>query len=159
MHPLDIIVSILVIIAAYRGYKKGFIISVTGLIALFVGVYAAIYFSDWVATLLKEQWNIDIPLLSFVITFTLVIIGINLIGKGIEKIAKAVALGFVNRIAGLIFTSSQMILIIIVALGVLLKVNEKYAFMEMSSINGSILFPYLKQMETLLFPYFQQLLV
>lgn len=159
MHPLDIIVSILVIFAAYRGYKKGFIISITGLIALFVGVYAAIYFSDWVATLLKEQWNIDIPLLSFVITFTLVIIGINLIGKGIEKIAKAVALGFVNRIAGLIFTSSQMILIIIVTLGVLLKVNEKYAFMEMSSLNGSILFPYLKQVETLLFPYFQQLLV
>jgi membrane protein required for colicin V production len=159
LHPLDVIVSILIIIAAFRGYKKGFIISITGLVALIVGVYVAIYFSDWVATLMKEQWDIDIPLLSFVITFTLVIIGINLIGKGIEKIAKAVALGMVNKIAGMIFTASQMILIVTVALGVFLKINEKYTFIEEYSLNGSFLFPYLKDLETILFPYFQQLLV
>lgn len=108
---------------------------------------------------MKEQWDIDIPLLSFVITFTLVIIGINLIGKGIEKIAKAVALGMVNKIAGMIFTASQMILIVTVALGVFLKINEKYTFIEEYSLNGSFLFPYLKDLETILFPYFQQLLV
>jgi len=52
MNYLDIILVLPLIIGAWRGFKKGFIIELFTLLALLVGLYAGIHFSDFVAGLL-----------------------------------------------------------------------------------------------------------
>lgn len=158
MHLFDIIFSISLVFAGYRGFKKGFIVVLSSLVALVLGVYAAIYFSDIVAVFLKNQWDIDVPLVPFIITFALVLIGINALGKLIEKLVSAMALGLVNKIAGLLFAAMQMAIFFVVIMAIVMKLNTDYSFFDDTVFSGSLLFPWLVQLESLLFPYFQRFL-
>lgn len=91
---------------AWSGYKKGFIIEAATLVALILGLYFAIYFSDIAASLLNENFIIEpkyIGAISFVITFIAVVFGVIAIGKMLEKIINVLLLGFVNKIAGSLF--------------------------------------------------------
>jgi len=71
MNYLDIVLCIPLIWGAWRGLIKGFIIEVSTLIALGLGIYGGIHFSDLVAsglsTFIDVQGNI-LHLISFALT-------------------------------------------------------------------------------------------
>ena len=50
--PFDIVLGIPFLWAAIRGLRKGLVLEVTGLAALFLGAYAALFFSDIAAAIL-----------------------------------------------------------------------------------------------------------
>ena len=69
-----------------------------------MGIYAGIHFSDFMATILRENVGIEseyLPAIAFTITFLLVGAMVYFAGKLVEKGLKIVALGMVNKIAGL----------------------------------------------------------
>lgn len=106
MNYLDIILIILLFLAAINGFVKGFVEELAGLVALILGVWVAIHFSDSVAQFLVDQfsWKFrNISLVAFLITFLLVVVLVNIVGSYINKLVKAVSLGFLNRLAGLAF--------------------------------------------------------
>tara|TARA_B100000427_G_scaffold326501_1_gene335292 strand:- start:444 stop:1007 length:564 start_codon:yes stop_codon:yes gene_type:complete len=99
----DIIVVIILIIGAFNGYRKGFIVSIASLLAIIAGGFGAYFLSDcmgiWLTSIL--DWTSgQIAVASFAITFILVVIGVHLLAKALEKFLKLVALGFINKIAG-----------------------------------------------------------
>lgn len=103
---LDIIIIIPLLLFAWQGYKKGFIIEVATLAALILGLFFAFYFSDYAANLLNEYFTIDekyIAALSFIVTFIVVVIAIIAIGKILQKLIDIILLGFLNRAAGAVF--------------------------------------------------------
>ena len=103
MNIVDIILLIIFAWFAYQGFKKGFIIELASLVALVLGIYAAIYFSDYAEDFLINNLNMDndyVPITSFVITFIIVVIFIYAFGRILEKLVNMVALGFLNKLAG-----------------------------------------------------------
>lgn len=106
INILDIIIIIPLLLFAWQGYKKGFIIEVATLAALILGLYFSFYFSDYAARLLNEYFTIDekyIAALSFIVTFIVVVIAISAIGKVLQKFIDIILLGFLNKAAGAIF--------------------------------------------------------
>lgn len=106
INILDIIIIIPLLLFAWQGYKKGFIIEVATLAALILGLYFSFYFSDYTARLLNEYFTIDekyIAALSFIVTFIVVVIAISAIGKVLQKFIDIILLGFLNKAAGAIF--------------------------------------------------------
>ena len=98
----DIIVIILLIWGAWSGFRKGFVITAASTIALIAGTLAAFYCSDIVGDFLSKtfDWEDDIiKVSSFAITFLIVVVGIHMLGKSLEKVVDMVALGIVNKIA------------------------------------------------------------
>ena len=72
MNYLDILLVLPLIIGAWRGFKKGLIIELFTLLALLVGIYAGIHFSDFVAGILKNNLGMTseyVPVIAFTITF------------------------------------------------------------------------------------------
>jgi membrane protein required for colicin V production len=103
---LDVIIIIPLLLFAWQGYKKGFIIEVATLAALILGLFFAFYFSDYAANLLNEYFNIDhkyIAALSFIVTFIVVVLAIIAIGKILQKLIDIILLGFLNKAAGAVF--------------------------------------------------------
>lgn len=103
MGVLDIVFIIPMIWLTYKGFSKGLIIELATLAALILGIYASLHFSHITANFLIEHFEMSqkyIGLLSFIITFILVVIAINLLGKLLEKVISLVALGFLNKTAG-----------------------------------------------------------
>jgi len=106
MNILDIIIGIPVLWMAYRGFTKGFVIEVTTLIALLLGIYAALNFSSYTAGLLNDYFTLEqqyMTILSFAVTFVVVVIAIVLIGRLLERFVNLIALGFLDKLAGGLF--------------------------------------------------------
>jgi membrane protein required for colicin V production len=103
MNILDFIILIPAIYFGYRGFSKGLIIELIILLALLVGAYMGLKFSDKTAIWLKESMKFEspyMPLISFVVTFIGVGAAIFFGGKVLEKMIKTIQLGLVNKIAG-----------------------------------------------------------
>lgn len=106
MNYIDIILGLLLIVAAIRGFMKGFIFELASLAALILGVWGGIHLSYYIAGFIEKtfSWHSEyLGLLSFFITFLLIVIVIHLIGMALSKVVEAIALGFLNHTAGLFF--------------------------------------------------------
>jgi uncharacterized membrane protein required for colicin V production len=72
MNYLDAILGILLILSAIGGFAKGFVEELAGLVALILGIWAAIHFSDLVGVFLTETFNLTfkhLNIVSFIVTF------------------------------------------------------------------------------------------
>lgn len=104
MSILDILIIIPLVWAGYQGFRKGFIYEVTKLLALAIGVFGAIKFSEPMHIWLKDQteWNEQwLPAIAFGLVFIILVVAVYFFGKMLDGIIKAVQLGIINRIAGL----------------------------------------------------------
>ena len=125
MSYIDIILGLLLLLAAIYGFKKGFVYELASLVALILGIWGAVLFSDLVANYLetKLSWDFEyMNILSFLITFVLIVIVVHLVGIILNKLVNAIALGFLNHALGMVFGLLKVAFI----LSVLLFIYEKF---------------------------------
>lgn len=106
ISPFDIVLGLPLLWSAIRGVRKGFILEVTSLAALFLGAYAALFCSDLVAAWLDARFAIGhayMGITSFAVTFAIVVIAVHLLGRVVEKMVDITALKPMDRLAGLAF--------------------------------------------------------
>src|SRR5690554_339670 len=112
MNFVDIVIIVPLLYAAWVGFRKGLIVEVFTLLALLVGIYAGIHFSDWTSNLIKENIDIEgkyLPVVAFTVTFLAVGAMVYFAGKMIERMLKVVNLSPVNKIMGLFFGVIKMV--------------------------------------------------
>ena len=57
LAPIDIVLLLLLLIGAWRGFTKGLILSIASLVGLVGGIWAVGHFSSLVAQVLSEQFS------------------------------------------------------------------------------------------------------
>jgi membrane protein required for colicin V production len=102
---IDVIFLILMVLAVFKGIRKGFIVAVFSLLAFIIGLAAALKLSALVAKYLQEKMHLNgfwLPTLSFLLVFIAVVLivrwGAALVKKGVNM----VFLGWVDMLAGII---------------------------------------------------------
>lgn len=103
MNYLDFIILILVLLFAINGYRKGIIISLASIAALVLGIYCAVFFSNYLDATLMEHLRPSrkwLPVLSFTLTFLLVVFIVFIVAKLVEKLVDVAGLGFMNKLGG-----------------------------------------------------------
>lgn len=134
---------------------KGFFVEVASLIALIAGVYGAIHFSDFAAEFLesKVEWDEKyINIVSFAVTFVVIVLAIALAGKALTKLANFAALGIVNKLLGGIFGILKSAMILSVILIVFENLNNTITFVDEEEIEQSILYSPVRQIAPTIFP-------
>lgn len=142
--------------AAYKGFTKGVIHQAATLLALLLGVFGAIKFSEFTSSWLIEKTNMTgeyMPIISFALTFIAIVIAVHFIAKIIEKTVDAVALSFVNQLAGAIFSMTKFALIISVVLVVFNTVDTKYPFLPQDKVSKSLMYKPLSGFAPKIFKY------
>ena len=107
MNFVDRVIIIPLLYAAWIGFGKGLIVEVFTLLALLVGIYAGIHFSDWTSNLIKDKINIEgryLPVVAFTLTFLAVGAMVFFARKMLERMLKMVNLSPINKILGLFFS-------------------------------------------------------
>ena len=102
---IAIIFAILVAMALVKGYKQGLIVAVFSLLAIIIGLAAAMKMSTVVAGYVGEAVKVSdrwLPVISFALVFIVVVILVKLAAKIVQRSAEAVLLGWVNRLGGII---------------------------------------------------------
>lgn len=102
---IDIILLILLALAVYKGWTKGFIMAIFVFVSYFVALALAFHFSGTVEGYLRTHSSSDskwFSFLSFILVLIAGIIAVRLVGKLIEKSAELMLLGLVNRVLGIL---------------------------------------------------------
>lgn len=157
MNTFDIIISALLLFGFIRGLFKGLFIEVASLVALIAGVYGAIHFSYFVGNFLANRVSWDekfVTIISFSVTFGIIVLVISLIGKLFTKIADFASLGLLNKILGGLFGAVKIGLILSVILLVFNKLNNTIPFVSEEEQENSISFKPIKMFAPALFPNF-----
>jgi membrane protein required for colicin V production len=156
LNYFDVVFAILLLWSAYRGITKGFLVMAASLAALVLGVWGAIRFSDLTAGLLIENLGLEsryTALIAFAITFTVIVIGVHLLARAMDKLVKAVALGFLNRLAGLAFAVLRTAFVISIILVILNSIDRRAPFIPEEHKDNSLLYKPLSRLAPAIFPY------
>lgn len=155
MNYFDIIIVIPLIWGCYKGYRKGFIIEIASVVALLLAVWGGINLSKLSAVYLGSVFDISeklMPLISFAVTFIVIVIAVFAIAKLLQKLIKMVALGFVNRLAGLIFGGLKFALILSVVLNLVNVINNQVPIVKDEMKDSSILYGPIEKLAPIIIP-------
>lgn len=103
LNYIDYIILVLLVLFLIHGYRKGIIIGLATIAALVLGIYAAVHFSNYLDATLMEHLHPSrkwLTILSFSITFLLVVIAVIIVAKLTEKLVDVVGMGFFNHLGG-----------------------------------------------------------
>ena len=159
MGIIDIIILIIIALAIFKGLKDGFVKQAGAIIGLIAGVILASRFSSILAIRLHQWIEVSeniVKIISFIIILIGVCIGMGFLGKLFEKLLKAITLGWLNKLLGVILSVFTATLIIGLLISLINYVNASWFTIvppaELSKSKGveliepltNSIFPYLK---------------
>ncbi len=140
---IDIVFVILVVVAIFKGFSRGFIVAVFSLLAFIIGLAAAIKLSavvaSWLGTkvTLSEKW---LPVIAFAIVLIVVVLLVRIGAKLIEKTVQLAMLGWLNRLGCIIL----YVILYIMIYSVVLFYAHNIGLIKQNSIDASATFSYVQ---------------
>jgi membrane protein required for colicin V production len=140
---LDLILAIIIILAIIKGFSRGLIVGLFSLIAIIIGLAAAIKLSAVVAgyigkaVKISDQW---LPIISFAVVFFIVVLLVRLAANAIQKMVETVMLGWINRLGGIIF----YIAIYVTIFSVVLFYAEQLQIVKPATKEKSVTYSYVQ---------------
>lgn len=140
---IDLIFAVILVLAILKGYQRGLVIGLFSLVAVIIGLAAAMKLSTVVAGYIgkavkvSEEW---LPVISFAVVFLIVLLLIRLGARAIEKAIEVVLLGWVNKIGGIILFAA----IYITVFSVLLFYAEQMKLLQADTIDKSVTYSFVQ---------------
>ena len=140
---LDIIYAVIIILAIFHGSRRGLIVGLFSLLAVIIGLAAAMKLSivagKYISKVIKisDQW---LPIISFAIVFLLVVLLIRWGARAIQKMVEMVMLGWANKIGGILF----YVAIYTIVFSVLLFYAEQMKILQPETINKSVTYSFVR---------------
>lgn len=140
---LDIIFAVIIVLAILKGYQKGLVVGLFSFVTVVIGLAAAMKLSTVVAGYIgkavkvSDQW---LPIISFAVVFFIVLLLIRLGARAIEKTVELAMLGWVNKLAGVIFFAA----IYTTIFSVLLFYTEQMKLIQPETIRTSVTYSFVQ---------------
>ena len=156
MNYIDILLGIILVLSAIRGFRKGLVVELASLAALILGIWGAIKFSYITSEFLVEKfdWKWDhLNIVSFIITFVVIVILVHIVGNTVNKMVETFLLGFVNKLAGLVFGILRAALVLSILLVVFDKIDEDVHILSEETKEGSRMYEPIRNLAPTIFPF------
>jgi membrane protein required for colicin V production len=130
MNWFDLSIVILLSIAFIYGYSKGLVMQLVG----FATIVLAAIFGGRLAGIIQPGINrlVDISpevakVLSFILAFVAIALGLSLVGRILERFINVVFLSLINRLLGAVIAIGAMMVVlsILLNLTLILDINER----------------------------------
>lgn len=140
---IDILFALTLLFAIWNGWQRGLIVGVFSLVAIIIGLAAAMKLSAVVAGYIGKSVNVSqewLPFISFILVFIVVVLLIRLGAKAIEKSVQTVLLGWANTLGGIIF----YVAIYTLVFSVVLFYAEQMKWLQPGTIQQSVTYKYVQ---------------
>ena len=154
MNLLDVIATLIILYGAFKGYKKGFFISLMGFISLYLSLIIGIKYHH-ILILLIEKTPIKLDgnaliVISIIVSFLFSFLIILQLSKFLKYILDLTLIGFLDDLGGAFLGS----LICGFVLSFLFNILDWLNIEILSDqINNSILYPIIKEIQPILTKY------
>ena len=152
---LDVVLAVVLAWSMFNGFRKGLIIKVASIVALFLGVYAGFHFSSAAANWLNGQFDWTgrtVEIGAFVLTFLAVVVGVHLLARLLEKMVDLTALSVINKLGGMLMGLVQVILLLSVLTYALDSVFGPRKWLPEEQVEASVLYPEIEKAIEYLIP-------
>lgn len=139
---IDIIALILLLVAIFKGLRKGLIVAVFSFLAFIIGLAAALKLSTAMADYIGDNVAVSqrwLPFIAFIAVFLIVVLLIRLGAKLLQGAVQMVMLGWVNRIGGVVF----YVLIYFFIFSILLFYATQLNLIKPETIASSVTYGYI----------------
>ena len=157
---VDIVIALVLIFAAWRGWRNGFIFELALSCAFFTGLYAGFKLAWIVQEKINPVLNAGTETsykISFFIAFILVFIATILLGKLFSSLVNVTPLGIFNHILGLLFGLLRYALLLSLLFWFLGTTGKKFHFIPQSQIENSKLISPLQKIAPTVLPVLNKL--
>ena len=141
MNFFDVLILGFLALFIINGFRKGLIISLASLVALILGIYLAVNFSNYIQAILLENFHPSktwLPIFSFTATFLIVAILVLIVAKVMEKIIDIVGMGFLNKLAGALLGLVKGAIFASIILFILFSIDKKQKWIRPEDRKGSL---------------------
>jgi len=101
--------------------------------------------------------QIILYIISFTIIFIGVLILVNLAGRAIEGLVKLVLLGWLDKLAGIIFALIKYAFIFSILIYLIESLDELFKFLPRETLQNSVLYGYLSKIAPVVITYLKNL--
>lgn len=149
---LDVLLLVTLALAAVRGWSRGGIMALVGLIATLIGLVAALKlahrFASWLfeTGIVTSGWG---PLVAFLILFLGIVWAVRWLGSGLEKSVQALHLGWANSLAG----AAIQVALSATVWSCLLWLSHRAYFLPAETVATSRLYPYIEPLAPWVFAH------
>lgn len=156
---VDILILLSLVPAVIGGLLSGFVRQAASLVALIVGVWGGWHFASLLASFIRSLFGIEsglLEIISFTIIFIAVVLAVVLLGKILSGLVKLVLMGWLDKLAGVLFSILKYLFILGVFVYLLESLDSIYPFMPRQIINCSKLYPLIKGIIPSVMPFIQK---
>ncbi len=154
----DIVIVAISVLAFADGLRKGIISELATLVALIVGVYGAARFSPLTEQIIAPFLG-DIPtrLVAFGVTLLLIVMAVHALSRLLTKLLRAMSLGMINRLAGGLFCTAKVLLIVSCCIGLLNRIwPGDEGFLSEAEKDEMMTYRFVESFSGFVFPYIDQ---
>jgi membrane protein required for colicin V production len=153
---IDLLFILVLAYGVIRGLFKGFIVEAVTFAGLLAGLFFARQYSLFLAEYISGFGDIS-SRLSLAIAFLMIVIVVAVvfyvIAKIVEKIAKIILLGWLDKLLGMVFGLFKYLVILSLAVNVFCWINDRFQFVKEEKLQNSRLFEPVKSVIPALVPY------
>lgn len=122
MSKIDLFLGFIMVVGAFRGYRRGFLVELFTVIALIAGIFGAFALAEEGVQFLQRQFDwgeTALPYISFALLFLAILIGVVLLGRLLKATIQHTFLGTTDAIVGMMLGAFKALFIISVLFWVL----------------------------------------
>ena len=154
MNLLDVIATLIILYGAFKGYKKGFFISLMGFMSLYISLIIGIKYHHILILLIqKTPINLEdnaLIVVSIIVSFLFSFLIILQLSKLLKYILDLTLIGFLDDLGGAFLGSLICGFILSFLFNIIDWLNVKILS---DQINNSILYPIIKEIQPILTKY------
>lgn len=154
MNLLDVIATLIILYGAFKGYKKGFFISLMGFISLYISLIIGIKYHHILILLIQKiPINLEdnaLIVVSIIVSFLFSFLIILQLSKLLKYILDLTLIGFLDDLGGAFLGSLICGFILSFLFNIIDWLNVKILS---DQINNSILYPIIKEIQPILTKY------
>ncbi len=154
---IDIITTVLLVVAVIRGLRQGLVMALFSLLAYVIGLAAALKLSAVVAAYLERHMELPsrwLPVLSFLLVFAGVVILVRFAGKLVGESLEWALMGWANKLAGAVGYGLLYMLI----WSVLLFYAQQLQLLKPATLANSLSWPWVGPLAPELFTWMGKLI-
>jgi membrane protein required for colicin V production len=160
MNWLDLLLAVPMAWGLYKGITSGFIMEIARLVGLIAGIAIGVGFANEFADFIYKNSEITndlLPIIAFGIILIGVIVLVHFFAKAVQGLANAMALSWLNKIAGALFGILRMAFLLSTVILLFNRAELLKRFNTGETANGSFLYEPVGKVAPLILPVLDEL--
>lgn len=155
MNIIDLIVCLVLFVAVWNGWRKGFIVQMGALVALAAGLWLAWHYGPVAGGWLRLDESVRAPG-GFVAVLLVVLVAVAVAGRILRKLFRFVGFGWLDTVLGIVVSVFKYLLLLSALFVAFDRLNADYAIVGRRTIDSSVSYRPVMRLSKSLFPFVEQ---